>query len=516
MGSRGGKATIVKIAYFSPFWDKKTGIATYSERLVPELRLQMDVHCFDHHNRHAVNRIPLFHDFGVNPSILSTLPDYDTIVYNLGNNPHFHLELYKVMRVFPGVAILHDTVLYYLFAGLGTGGLFKQICLNYGSERGQEIVEIQEASPERDILQYREPEKYPLLKSVLDYATGIIVHSRKSAEAVRNAGFRKPIWVVPMPADPIGAGQITAAHQKALREKHEIAEHDLVIGIFGFIGPSKRLPVAFRALGRIKSTLNFKLLIVGEGDEISTLAAENNLTDRLIYTRFVQEGDFLPYLSLTNLLINLRYPSMGEASITLVQALTLGIPSIVTNDAWFAELPDNCVAKIGMGRQEVSDLETAILELATNETKRASMSEAARQFVGTVCHPRAVAIELKRILEAHVRETVHQKFTDLTDVSGGELDDSCAAMMTKTLNRILPAHLKNQTRVLGDSGDGAIAMGVTPQDVRWAYRIILGRNPENETVVQKSVGVFTTVAELRKALLSSPEYRANNPEGSGR
>jgi hypothetical protein len=88
--------------------------------------------------------------------------------------------------------------------------------------------------------------------------------------------------------------------------------------------------------------------------------------------------------------------------------------------------------------------------------------------------------------------------------------------MTKTLNRILPAHLKNQTRVLGDSGDGAIAMGVTPQDVRWAYRIILGRNPEDETVVQKSVGVFTTVAELRKALLSSPEYRANNPENSGR
>jgi len=410
----------MRVAYFSPFWDKKTGIATYSERLVPELRQHMDVHCFDHHNRHAVNRIPLFHDFGVNPTVLSTLRDYDTIVYNLGNNPHFHLEIYKVMRVFPGVAILHDTVLYYLFAGLGTGGLFKQLCLNYGSERGQDIVKIQEASPERDILRYREPEKYPLLKSVLDHATEIIVHSQKSAEAVRHAGYRKQIRVVPMLADPIGAGQITAARQAAIREKHALSPEDFVIGIFGFIGPTKRLPVVFRVLGKLKSRLHFKLLVVGEGDEISALAAENNLTDRLIHTRFVPEADFLPYLSLTNLLINLRYPSMGEASITLIQALILGIPSIVTTDAWFAELPDDCVAKISLGPQEASDLESSILELATDKTKRASTSKAARQFVGTVCHPQAVALEFKRILEAHVQETAHQKFADLTGVPGGK------------------------------------------------------------------------------------------------
>ena len=410
----------MKVAYFSPFWDKKTGIATYSEHLVPALREHLDVHCFDHHNRHAENRISLFHDFGVNPSVLSTLHDYDTIVYNLGNNPHFHLEFYKVMRVFPGIAILHDTVLYYLFAGLGAGGLFKEICFNYGCEHGQEIVKIQKASPERDILRYREPEKYPLLKSVLDHATGIIVHSRTSAQAVSNAGFRKQIWVVPMLADPISAGQVTAAHQTAIREKHALSPKDFVIGVFGFIGPTKRLPVVFRVLGKLKSRLHFKLLVVGEGDDISALASGNNLTDRLVYTRFVDEKDFLAYLSLTHLLINLRYPSMGEASITLIQALTLGIPSIVTIDAWFAELPDDCVAKISLGRQEVSDLETAILELATDKIKRASMSEAAREFVRTVCHPQAVTLEFKRILEAHVQETAHQRFADLTGVPGGK------------------------------------------------------------------------------------------------
>lgn len=48
---------------------------------------------------------------------------------------------------------------------------------------------------------------------------------------------------------------------------------------------------------------------------------------------------------------------------------------------------------------------------------------------------------------------------------------------------------------------------VTPAVVRWAYRFLLGRDPENETVIQGWCGA-TDLAGLRDGILTSPEMAA--------
>jgi len=52
-------------------------------------------------------------------------------------------------------------------------------------------------------------------------------------------------------------------------------------------------------------------------------------------------------------------------------------------------------------------------------------------------------------------------------------------------------------------------MAIAPDAVRWAYRLLLDREPESEAVVESYVGT-QDVAALRSIFLNSDEYRARN------
>ena len=49
------------------------------------------------------------------------------------------------------------------------------------------------------------------------------------------------------------------------------------------------------------------------------------------------------------------------------------------------------------------------------------------------------------------------------------------------------------------------------QDVVWAYRILLDREPESEAVIADKLGAFGTTQQLRADIMSSPEFRLLNP-----
>lgn len=55
---------------------------------------------------------------------------------------------------------------------------------------------------------------------------------------------------------------------------------------------------------------------------------------------------------------------------------------------------------------------------------------------------------------------------------------------------------------------------ITHEDVRMAYRLILGREPESSGVVNNYVTRCTSIAELRSAFLQSPEFRNKLPISS--
>lgn len=51
--------------------------------------------------------------------------------------------------------------------------------------------------------------------------------------------------------------------------------------------------------------------------------------------------------------------------------------------------------------------------------------------------------------------------------------------------------------------------GLTTEHVRWAYRLFLDREPENEDVLRSTARGIRSTPELRRAMMSSDEYRAH-------
>ena len=79
-----------------------------------------------------------------------------------------------------------------------------------------------------------------------------------------------------------------------------------------------------------------------------------------------------------DVLVNLRYPTMGETSGSVIRALSLGKPLLVSDVGWFSELPDDVVLKVPVDELEVVTLDAA-LELAADH--REELGAAARAYV---------------------------------------------------------------------------------------------------------------------------------------
>ena len=84
------------------------------------------------------------------------------------------------------------------------------------------------------------PEEFPLAGEVLDRATGLIVHSHYVEERARDFGYDGPLWRIPHPAWPAPAVEPAAVEGAPL------------IGCFGHINESKRIPQLLRAFAELR------------------------------------------------------------------------------------------------------------------------------------------------------------------------------------------------------------------------------------------------------------------------
>src|SRR5438874_9127248 len=211
----------MKIAYFSPFPPQRTGIASYSARLVSELQKVVAVQCYDVESK-IVDELQL-HIKGFSlGSRISDLASFDAVFYNLGNNPYYHLWIYTVLRQWPGIVILHDVVLYYLFAGAGRDAFVKHFFANYGHRRIGELERLLDACPNQDLLRYPHPERCPMVESIFPYAHQIVVHNRDAQAQIRSLGYFSAIHVVPQLGSVDGAAQGRVRDKEATKNRFGI------------------------------------------------------------------------------------------------------------------------------------------------------------------------------------------------------------------------------------------------------------------------------------------------------
>ena len=393
----------MKLAYFSPMPPAKTGIATYSRHLVAALRQRCEVTVFTStHGAATLENVPIV-DFASDPYALKRLAEYDRVLYHVGNNPGYHLEIWRALTLFPGAVCLHDVVIYYLVTGLGRGAFLKELLLEDPATAFADLARIEREAIDGNLLRFQTPSRHPSVLGLFESTDHILVHNRTSAQALSELGYTGRIDVIPLlhyPLDVAPAARATSAH---LRTQLGYSESEVVLGAFGFIGPTKRLDSVLQALAEVYRKdpgTRARLLIVGEGDRLEDRIRGLGVEKLVKTLGFVPEELFIDYIALADAVINLRYPSHGESSATLIQAMSLGKACVVTDHAAFAELPDETVIKVSYGDSEVEEIGRCIEALLSDASLAPRVGTAARAHISKYHAAESVAARFIDVLRS--------------------------------------------------------------------------------------------------------------------
>jgi len=158
-----------------------------------------------------------------------------------------------------------------------------------------------------------------------------------------------------------------------------VAKQEFEICVFGYINSNKRPASCVKAFAKlIEFGLPAKLTFVGkvndpelDMDEILHQAIPNpDIREKVSLTGFVSEEEFSNYLETTDLIWNLRYPTMGESSATLHTAIGRSKAIITSDYGQFREYPNEVIWKVPVDETEVQTLFELSKFLLMNEDVR--------------------------------------------------------------------------------------------------------------------------------------------------
>lgn len=363
----------MRVSLYSPLPPERSGIADYSALLLPPLRRRMDV---------VVARR------GKRP------PDADVALYHVGNNHVFHDWIVEALDRRPGVVVLHEVVLHHMVAGmtLGRGDAAGYLdALERAAGLPGKLLGLGVVNQAVPPLWETDPERFPLVEGVLAGATRLVVHSRYVERGARAAGFTGPIRRVTLAAAP---------------PPDVVPEHlggGPVIGSFGHVNTPKRIPQLIAAFAELlRPYPEARLLLVGPtapGFDVGYHLGLHGLrrSPAVVREEWVPEERFWSLMAGCDVCVNLRAPTMGETSASAVQSLALGLPLVVSDLGWFAELPDDVVLKVPVDRYEVPTLAAALELLAGDDAVRAALGERSREYARS-------EHDVERVAEAYAEE----------------------------------------------------------------------------------------------------------------
>ncbi len=271
--------------------------------------------------------------------------DFDVVLYQVGNNAH-HDFCYETALEHPGVVVIHEANLHHLIADItikrGDWDAYMRAVEQEGDaqaiEHSKRVLAL-ETGPDY--------EGVPMLRRLLSRSKAAIVHSGCVETELRGAGFAGPIARIPHGAWIPETGRFEYRDRLGLNETT----------------PSLDLSASVRLLG------------------------------------FVPMDDFVGYIAASDIVLNLRYPTVGENSGTLMRALGLGKAVIVSEVGSFSELAGDICLKAPVDATEEDQLFEYLSMLVSRPDLRQVLGARAREWVETECTWPKVAQRYAEFLE---------------------------------------------------------------------------------------------------------------------
>ncbi|MEM8561686.1 MAG: glycosyltransferase [Pseudomonadota bacterium] len=347
----------MRIQWFSPIDERDSEIARYSAQLMPVLEKCASVVEIDDGSGPvqpswwSASSVIGDNDVGVAP-----LP-----IYHIGNNP-LHLPIFQRSLQEPGLVVLHDLSLVdlarHLSREMGEAELWKEMmCLQYGDEL-RALVNRSEKS----VSDYNKMvTQYPLFQPFLQGAMGVVVHSRYALQKVTTKlTDERRIVQLNLPA--------VAPRMQSPRKR---PSEQLRFIFCGHVGPNRRLLQFMEAWSQISGPERIRLELYGNvtnDRQLMQHAQRFGIAKYLTLHGYVGEDQLEEALQSADFALNLRYPTMGEASASQLRYWSAALPTLVSDVGWYNEIPKDTVCPITIDN-EIQDLRD-LLESALASPER--------------------------------------------------------------------------------------------------------------------------------------------------
>lgn len=336
-----------RLAYISPLPPERSGIANYSAELLPKLAEYYEIEVII-----AQDRVE---DFWINSACpIRTVEwfkehadSYDRVLYHFGNS-EFHQHMFGLLKLIPGVVVLHDFYLSGIiahmdFTGLSSGQFARELYFSHGykalcdrfrcKDTGSVII------------------KYPCSLDVIQNSLGVIVHSSNSlrlAAKFYGAGFTN--WAV----IPLAKDSNINMNRHDARKSLGLADNDFLVCSFGILGPLKLNHRLLQAWNQslLASNNRCHLVFVGQNDpgsygqDLRSIIEKGKSWDRIRITGWTDQNVFRQYLSAADLCVQLRSHSRGETSAAVLDAMNHSLPVIVNANGSMADFDPTVVWKL--------------------------------------------------------------------------------------------------------------------------------------------------------------------------
>ncbi|MBI3968785.1 MAG: glycosyltransferase family 4 protein [Chloroflexi bacterium] len=379
-----------RVALHSPLPPVASGIADHTAELLPHLARHVGVDVFvagcdpvDVAITSPVRLRPIAE--WRDPAVRA---EYDLAIFHLGNH-RLHEPIFEALRLAPGVAVIHDAVLHHYYADVTLGrrdgvGYLRELGYAYGDD-GVRFARAVVAG-ECEVPWY----EYPMLRRPLEQALATVVHSEHARRVALAESPAAQIWHIPLAV----AAEPVAEDRAALRQQLGLPTDAFVVACLGHITPAKRIGAVLRAFESFVRAHHDRmptvLALVGEPPEWYNLREaldQMGCRDWVRVTGRASRPDFQRWAVAADVVVNLRYPTAGETSSSVVRALLAGTAVVVSDVGWFRELPDTVVAKVPVDASETDALARQLERLAGDREWRRNLGRRAAIYAHQVYDP---------------------------------------------------------------------------------------------------------------------------------
>lgn len=369
------------LAIFTPLPPSASGIGQYSAELLPELAKQYRLTIIIADDAPPPDPAPTGIAVCRATAFAMAQPTVDARLYHVGNSPE-HAYILDLAEREPGICVLHDVTLQHLQVWRALHG-GATAAASYRAEMHRRYGAEGEAAAEA-LLDNRSPAlpyaAIPFCERLVERSLATIAHSDYAADAVRRHCPGAVVAVVPH-----GVPLLPQSDRAAARAALGLPTDALIVAALGNLIPEKRLEVALSAFARALYSLPDPLFVVaGIGSQHydpRAFARAHGLEPVTRWLGRVEAAQFEALLVAADLCVNLRWPTGGETSGSLLRMLAAGRATLVTATGSFAEVPPEACITVPLGPDEETTIVRAIIRAGSEPGWADQIGARAREFV---------------------------------------------------------------------------------------------------------------------------------------